>query len=247
MTRNSPVPIVSERDRAYVRSLVIYEDQNIIVFNKPAGLPVQTRGNKSTNLDYLLWVFAKSNGKRPKLVHRIDAETSGIVIVAKTHPVAVHLSKEFADHNTQKTYHAIVEGEIPDQSNGTIEIPLVIRPNNPNKNAVHGHVGMQNAKVSKTLWKLLSRAGRRALLELTPKTGRTHQLRVHMNGIGCSILGDKMYGTGRLSAKRLMLHASSLVISSPNGDRMNFEAPWPEEFQQQIAYLFPKFPVSYPV
>lgn len=243
MTRNSPVPIISERDRAYVRSLVIYEDKNIIVFNKPSGLPVQTRGNKSKNLDYLLWVFAKSNGKRPKLVHRIDAETSGVVVVAKTHPSAVHLSKVFADHNAEKTYHAIVEGEILDQSNGTIDIPLVIRPNNPNKNAVLGHNGMKNAKPAKTLWKVLSRTGRRTLLELTPHTGRTHQLRIHMNAIGCSILGDRMYGTGRLSAKRLMLHASSLVISSPNGDKMKFEAPWPHEFQQQVACLFPKFPI----
>ena len=247
MTRNTPVPIISERDRAYVRSLVIYEDRYVIVFNKPSGLPVQTRGNKSKNLDYLLWVFAKSNGKRPKLVHRIDAETSGVVIVAKNHPSAVHLSKVFADHNAQKTYHAIVEGEILDQFKGTIEIPLVIRPNNPNKNAVLGHNGMQNAKPAKTLWKVLCRNGRRSLLELTPKTGRTHQLRVHMAGIGCSILGDRMYGTGRLSAERLMLHASSLAISSPNGDKMNFEAPWPHEFQQQVAYLFPKFPIPTPV
>lgn len=247
MTRNNPVPTISERDRAYVRSLVIYEDQNIIAFNKPSGLPVQTRGNKAKNLDYLLWVFAKSNGKRPKLVHRIDAETSGVVIVAKNHPSAVHLSKVFADHSAQKTYHAIVEGERLDQSNGTIEIPLVIRPNNPNKNAVLAHSGMRNAKPAKTRWKVLSRSGRRSLLELTPKTGRTHQLRIHLTGIGCSILGDRMYGTGRLSAKRLMLHASSLVISVPNGDKIIFEAPWPDEFQQQVAHLFPKFPIPTPV
>ena len=239
MTRNRPIPFISESDQKFVRSFVIYEDRNVIAFNKPSGLPVQTRGNKSRSLDHLLWTFAKSNGKRPKLVHRIDAETSGVVIVAKTHPSAVHFSKVFADHQAEKTYHAIVEGEIPKESNGIVEIPLIVRPNDPNKNVVLGHERMANAKPAITLWKVLLRNGHRSLLELSPKTGRTHQLRVHMTGIGCSIIGDRMYGTGRLSADRLMLHASDLLVSLPNGDKMNFQAPWQEDFDTLTESLFP--------
>lgn len=239
MTRNKPIPRISDNDQNYVRSFVIYEDREVIAFNKPSGLPVQTRGNTSRNLDYLLWTFAKSNGKRPKLVHRIDAETSGVVIVAKTHPSAVHLSKIFADHQAEKTYHAIVEGEIPEESTGIVEIPLIVKPNDPNKNVVLGHDRMANAKPAKTRWKVLARNGNRSLMELTPKTGRTHQLRVHMTAIGCSILGDRMYGTGRLSAGRLMLHASNLLVSIPNGDKMNLQAPWPKDFDTLVISLFP--------
>lgn len=241
MTRNQPIPNIPKHDQAFVRSLVVHEDQDVIVFNKPSGLPVQTRGNRSKNLDYLLWTFAKSNGKRPKLVQRIDAETSGIVIVAKTHSAAVFLSQIFADHKAEKIYHAIVEGEIPHQSKGIIEVPLIVSPNDPSQNVVLGRKGMENAKNAKTKWKVIARNKHKAIIELIPKTGRTHQLRVHLTSIGCSILGDRMYGTGRLSAQRLMLHATRLSISTPKGGKMNFEAHWPEDFKNKSIQYFQSF------
>lgn len=241
MTRNRPVSKLSKNDQALIRSLVIYESADILAFNKPSGLPVQTRGNHKQNLDHLLWAFAKSNGKRPKLVHRVDSETSGVLIVAKNYPMSVHLSRVFATGQAEKTYHAIVEGKPIKESQGIIDVPLVIRPNNAEQNVVVGHEKMSDAKPAKTLWKVLSRNHRRTLLKLTPKTGRTHQLRVHLTSIGNPILGDRMYGTGRLSAKRLMLHAIRLTVPLPNSGKMTFEAPWPDDFEKLATQAFPDY------
>ena len=90
--RNRPIPNLAEAQKAYVRDLVLYEDEFVLAFNKPSGLAVQTRGNRGTSLDHLLWAFARSNGKRPHLVHRIDAGTSGLILAAKTKPAMAALS-----------------------------------------------------------------------------------------------------------------------------------------------------------
>ena len=151
--KNRPVPNISDDQKAMVRSLVLYEDEYLIAFNKPSGLAVQTRGNRGTSLDFLLWAFARSNGKRPHLVHRIDAGTSGLILAAKTKPAMRALSEEFASRRVLKTYLALVSGDLPDQASGHCEIPLlkagrVVKP---------GRIE-QGADAAQTDWSVLSRA-----------------------------------------------------------------------------------------
>ncbi|MCA8906188.1 MAG: RluA family pseudouridine synthase, partial [Hyphomonas sp.] len=125
MTRNRPLPVIEPEDVAYVRSLVIHEDASVIVFNKPSGLAVQGGGGIGRSLDGLFVAFAKSNGKRPRLVHRLDRGTSGVVIAARTQPAAARLSEEFATRRAKKTYLALVQGTLPDAERGRIDASLV--------------------------------------------------------------------------------------------------------------------------
>lgn len=231
MTRNRPIPSLTEPERDYVRALLAYEDEAILAFNKPSGLPTQVRGNRARNLDHLLWAFAKSNGKRPRLVHRIDAETSGVLVVARTQPAAAHLSESFAERRAQKTYLALVRGNLPEQNEGVIEAAIARRPGERGgeiAKIVDG--GAEGAKPARTAWRVLVRKNDTALMQLTPETGRMHQIRVHLAYIGCPILGDRIYGAGRLSAERCMLHASGLVIPHPGGGTLDVSAPLPADF-----------------
>ena len=125
MTRNMPVPFVSPEDDAFIKSLIVHQDDDMIAFNKPSGLPVQDGRGIDQSLDSLLAAFARSNGKRPRLVHRLDAGTSGLIIVAKTQPAAAFLSAEFAERRTKKTYIAIVGGAFPRESAGLIDASLM--------------------------------------------------------------------------------------------------------------------------
>jgi len=229
MTRNQTIPDIKEADRAFVRDLIIHKDDALLVFNKPAGLAVQTRGNRGRSLDFLLWAFARSNGKRPRLVHRLDTGTSGVLVTALTKPAAANLSDSFAKRRVRKTYLALVRGSLPSEAAGEIHAPLL---------AVKGVRGQQPMIVSDapghkpalTHWRVLARAGETALMELHPKSGRMHQLRAHMRHMGCPILGDPLYGSGLLSAARLMLHAQRLVLPHPNGGTGEFSAPVPGVF-----------------
>lgn len=227
--RNRPVPDLSPEDASFVRSLVIREDAALIAFDKPAGLPVQTRGNHGRSLDQLLAAFARSNGKRPKLVHRLDAGTSGVIVAAKTRPAAAHLSASFSGRRARKTYLALARGPLPAAGAGTIAQPLLVR------DATRGEAPViasnaAGSQAAETHWRILERSGETALFELHPKTGRMHQLRAHLKHLGCPILGDPLYGSGALSAGRLMLHAARLALPHPDGGEAVFEAPLPEDF-----------------
>ncbi len=231
MSRNTPIPRLSDDQKARIRAWLILEDAALLAFDKPAGVPVQTRGNRGESLDHLLWAFAKSNGKRPRLVHRIDAETSGVLLVARTQPAAAHLSESFAERRAKKTYLALVRGHLPDQDEGVIEAAIARRPGERGGEiAKIVDAGAEGAKPARTAWQVLARKGDTALLELTPETGRMHQIRVHLACIGCPILGDRTYGAGRLSAERCMLHASGLVIPQPGGGTLDLAAPLPSDF-----------------
>ncbi|MEO1406373.1 MAG: RluA family pseudouridine synthase, partial [Pseudomonadota bacterium] len=208
------IPSISDADAALVRSLVVHEDAAVIAFDKPAGLPVQTRGNRGRCLDNLLWAFAKSNGKRPKLVHRLDTGTSGVIVAAKTKPAAAHLSESFSSRRAKKTYLALAEGDLPDANAGDIDQPLLSCKGQRGSPPMIASTAKGSVE-AKTHWRVLSRSGRTALFELHPKTGRMHQLRAHLKYLGCPILGDPLYGTGKLSAPRLMLHATRLVLVHP--------------------------------
>ena len=223
--RNRPIPNIADAQKTYVRDLVLYEDEFVLALNKPSGLAVQTRGNRGTSLDFLLWTFARSNGKRPHLVHRIDAGTSGLILAAKTKPAMTFLSTEFAERRVRKTYLALVSGNLPDEDQGRIEVPLL----KTGRSVVPGRLE-EGADAASTDWSILKRGREVARIEAQPKTGRMHQIRAHLAHLGCPILGDLIYGSGEDSAPRLMLHAAGLQITRPDGQELTLNAPAPEMF-----------------
>lgn len=236
----NPVRIerLSDDDVASVKSLLIHEDKAILAFNKPSGLAVQGGSGVHKSLEYFLQAFAKSNGKRPHLVHRLDIHTSGVIVVARTKPAAAALSKAFAERDAHKTYLAIVSGGAPDPCEG--EIALRLKKIQRNGQDVMKIVpeGGQDAL---TLYKTLAANDHAALLELHPKTGRMHQLRAHLAAIGRPIAGDVKYAGAKqiagLSMPRLALHAAKLDVPHPDGGRILLEAPPPEAFALALRSL----------
>jgi RluA family pseudouridine synthase len=234
--RNYEEQDISEADRAFVRGLVIHEDSAVLAFNKPSGLPVQTRNPDDRTLDALMAAFAKSNGKRPRLVHRLDAQTSGVIVAAKTQPAAATLSQAFAERMVDKTYLAVVTGSpFPP---GEIEFSMALsrhiaRPGLELMRAARP--GDQKSQSAVTRWRVLASAGNNHLLSVDPQTGRMHQIRVHLSIEGRPILGDPYYGgAGTLKGEpvpRLMLHAARLEIPHPTaGGRIVINAPPPADF-----------------
>ena len=223
--RNRPIPKIADDLKDQTRAMVMYEDAFLLAFNKPSGLPVQTRGNRGTSLDHLLWTFARSNGKRPHLVHRIDAGTSGLIIAAKTKPATAFLSTEFAERRVRKVYLALVSGDLPDADQGRGEIPL----RKTGRTVTPGRVD-QGADPARTDWTVLARASNAAVIQAQPQTGRMHQIRAHLAAMGCPILGDPIYGAGTVSAERLMLHAAQLELTLPAQTTLALEAPIPKDF-----------------
>ncbi len=200
---------------------VCYEDDDIAVINKPAGFEVS--GNKFKTIQNALSHNLKPSAKtgllgRPVPVHRLDYSTSGLLVCAKTHSAAASLGKQFAEKKVFKTYHAIVNGQT--KSNGEI----------------NEDIGGKKAKTTystiKTIPSLV--AGDISLIELHPATGRRHQLRIHLSGIGHSIVGDKLYnndGSPLLKGKGMFLCASSLSFSHPgNGQKIEIPLPLPHKF-----------------
>ena len=234
--KNRPVPNIKSEDAAFVRALVVHEDAHLLAFNKPSGLAVQTRGNRGLCLENLLPAFAKSNGKIPRLVHRLDAGTSGLLIAAKTKPAAAHLSEQFSKRLAKKTYLALVGGAVPIEGAGMIDQALLkcVGQRGVPPMLASDADGAQSAS---THWRVLARSGGQALMELRPKTGRMHQLRVHMKHLGCPILGDPLYGAGKLSAERLMLHAARLRLTLPDGTALDLEGPLPEAMHEMAVKM----------
>lgn len=230
--RNRPIPTLAESQKTYVRDLVLYEDEFVLAFNKPSGLAVQTRGNRGTSLDHLLWAFARSNGKRPHLVHRIDVGTSGLILAAKTKPAMTFLSTQLAERRVRKTYLALVSGALPEKDQGRIDVPLL----KTGRSVIPGTLEA-GADAASTDWLILKRGKEAALIEARPKTGRMHQIRAHLAHLGCPILGDVIYGDGLESAPRLMLHAAGLEITRPDGQALTLTAPAPGTFTDKQAEL----------
>jgi tRNA pseudouridine32 synthase/23S rRNA pseudouridine746 synthase len=234
-------PQISAADAAYARSLVIHEDAHLIVFNKPSGLPVQGGSGVTRSLEDLLAAFAKSNGKRPRLVHRLDRETSGVIVAARTKPAAAFLSEAFAGREVKKTYLAIVCGGAPDRRDGEIDLAL--------RKTTRGGLDIMEiaakddkvAQPSLTRYRTLAATADAALLELEPETGRMHQLRAHLAAIGRPIAGDGKYGglyrLGGVEISGLMLHAVALDLPHPDGARRCFEVPPPPAFVSALQSL----------
>lgn len=238
--RNSTPPPLSEADAALVRQLVFYEDAEVLALAKPSGLAVQAGSGAERNIDTMLWAFARRNGKRPRLVHRLDRETSGILLVAKTQPAAAWASAAFAERAASKRYLALTSA-VPEEPDGVIDLPLVrvrergwdlVRPGAPDEpDAMDARTGFRT---------LESRAGA-ALLELFPETGRLHQIRAHLAAIGVPVAGDLKYGglhaIDGIAINRLMLHARSLVIPRPSGPALSLALPPPADFAAPLAAL----------
>ena len=193
---------------------VVYEDGNVVVLNKPAGLLSMAKGQ---------YCPEKTLEAYGLLVHRLDRDTSGVVILAKTSEVQTFLKKQFQDRKTHKTYYAVVTGR-PKLDEVRIDLPLARDLKRPTTFRVD-----PNGKESETFYKVLKTDGKHSLLELRPTTGRTHQLRVHMKYLGHPIMGDVVYGGEK--ADRLYLHAGKLEITLPGGKRTTFEVKMPKEFK----------------
>jgi RluA family pseudouridine synthase len=228
-------PNLSPEDIAFAKSLVIHEDEAIIAFNKPSGLSSQGGRIKAHTLDDLLFAFAKASGNRPRLIHRLDRDTSGVILTARTKPAAGFLGKAMMGRRFRKTYLAIVGGGAPEPAGGVIEAALrreeigresymkVSAPDHP------------DAETAVTRYRTLARSSEAALVECSPQTGRMHQLRVHLASIGRPIAGDARYGgalmLGGAAIPRLMLHAVKLSFPHPDGGTTTIEAPMPEDMK----------------
>nr|WP_222934286.1 RluA family pseudouridine synthase [Caulobacter sp. 17J80-11] len=226
---------MSADEIALVRSLPIFEDQAVLALNKPAGLSSQGGRGQVNTLDELLWAFAKSSGRRPVLIHRLDRDTSGVILTAKTKPAASFLGKALMARRFDKTYVAIVTPGAPEPRNG--EITTALRREEIGREAYMRACADDHpdAEPSRTLYRTLAEGPAAALVELRPITGRMHQLRVHLASIGRPIAGDVRYG-GAVAiegapAPRLMLHARSLSFPHPDGGKKTVEAALPADFE----------------
>ena len=238
--KGAPPPDLTASDIAYAKSLVIYEDASVLVLNKPAGLAVQGGTKTTKHIDRLLSAWGEGLN-RPRLVHRLDRDTSGVLVLGKTPAAAAKLSGAFAKRRVQKTYWAIVAGS-PKPAEGVIEIPLVKEGINDRELVVPADPKDPRADPAETIYVTVSRAGARATwMALRPHTGRTHQLRAHMLAIGHPILGDPKYGNADsydLSGKlKLQLHARSLVLPHPDSRTLAVEAPISAELKAGFRHF----------
>ena len=204
------------------RPPVIYEDEHVIVFNKPAGMLSIKKG---------AYLAEPSIDDFGIIVHRLDRGTSGVIIVAKDEATRGYLQKQFQERKTHKTYYAITCG-VPAPEHAIIDVPLTRNLKRPTT-----FIPDPNGREAQTEYRVLQAGNERALVELKPRTGRTHQLRIHMNHIRCPILGDPIYNPKSPKADRMYLHAASLEITIPgkkHGERMTFTADLPEDFERAI-------------
>ncbi|MEA3017991.1 MAG: rRNA pseudouridine synthase [Sphingomonadales bacterium] len=230
---------LSADEEAFVREMVIHQDPQAFVLNKPPGLATQGGTKTVQHLDGLLDGLGDERG-RPKLVHRLDKDTSGALLVARTARAAAAFSKSFSSRTARKVYWAVVVG-VPKVEDGLIDLPLAKQPGTGGEKM---HVDESDAGLpSRTRYRVIERAGNRAAwVELQPLTGRTHQLRVHMAAIGHPIVGDGKYAgqdaflTGSISRK-LHLHARRIRIDHPDGGRIDVTAALPPHFAETVANL----------
>ena len=209
---------------------ILHKDEHMLVIDKPAGLPVLPDG-WDTGAPYLLHLLEAEHGKL-WVVHRLDKTTSGVIVFARDPETHRSLNLQFETHETEKRYHALVEGN-PKWSETTAIHPLRVNVGHKHRTAVNDKHG----KPSETAFKVMKRYQTSALIEAQPKTGRTHQIRVHAYALGHPLLGDTLYGAKDVSViSRPALHAHSLTVSL-NGEPMTFHAPYPEDFRMALERL----------
>ena len=220
---------------------IIYEDQDIIVVNKPKGMVVHpANGNPDGTLVNAIMAICKDSlsgigGEiRPGIVHRLDKDTSGLLIVAKNDKAHVNMSEQIKNHEVKKTYMALVRGCIK-ENEATIDMPIGRSNSDRKKMAVN-----KNGKNAVTHIKVLKRYDKYTLLEINIETGRTHQIRVHLSHIGFPVIGDYIYSNGKneFGVVGQCLHAKELEFKHPiSGDEMKLKAPLPEYFENILKKL----------
>ena len=235
-------PVKGQTDAQALRAMTIYEDDEVLVLNKPWGLAVQGGSGLTRHIDGMLGALTDRKGQRPRLVHRLDRDTSGVLVVAKTRLAAQKLTAAFRHRATRKIYWALVKG-VPKPKQGRISTWLA-REESEERMKVARH-GSDDASHAVSLYSVVETAGQKlAWLSMRPVTGRTHQLRAHAAHIGHPILGDPKYFTAEESwdfpggiQKRLHLHARRIVIPHPNGGTLDVSAPLPPHMQQSWNLL----------
>lgn len=225
----TPAPLIAYKpeDIDYLASLIIWEDEEICVLNKPSGIATQGGTKTTRHLDGLLQAYGC--GQPFRLVHRLDRDTSGVLIVAKTLEMSIFLSEAFKKKLVKKVYWAIVH-KTPSIKQGTINAPIAkVEEGNKEKMVVDFEAG----KMAITEYRVLkSLKDQSAWLELRPETGRTHQLRVHTSYMGHPIIGDKKYG--EIDDQPLHLHSRKITIPLPSGRTLTFVAPPPHHIEERL-------------
>ena len=234
-----PKAELTDEQRSEAAAMLITRTDAALVLNKPPGLATQGGTGMRQHVDGLLDAFVEGNAPRPRLVHRLDKDTSGVLLVARTPGSAAFFSKRFSGRSAKKVYWALVIG-VPDVYEGFIDAPISKQPGTGGEKM---HVDEAEGQAARTRYRVIDRAGNSAAwVELQPLTGRTHQLRVHMAAIGHPIVGDGKYGgqaaflTGGVSRK-MHLHARRLIIDAPGGGKLDVTADLPEHFAATMAQL----------
>jgi len=226
---------------AFLRSILLYEDEQVYVFDKPAGLAVQGGSGLTRHVDGMLEGLRDRQGRKPRLVHRIDRDTSGILVVARTRAAATSLTASFRERDTRKVYWALVKG-VPKVTQGRISTFLA-RDEGEEKMRIARH-GEEDAVHALTYYAVVDQAAQQfAWLSMRPVTGRTHQLRAHAAHIGHPILGDPKYFDienwefpGGIQNK-LHLHARRIVVPHPKSGVLDVSAPLPQHMRQSWNLL----------
>ena len=228
--REKPASRPDPQGAEAIRKLIVYEDDDVLALNKPFGLAVQGGAKTARHLDAMLGALEK-NGERPRLVHRLDKDTGGLLLAAKTRKSAQGLADAFRRHDVDKTYWALVVG-VPRPREGTISLAIakrMVRLKTGDEERMVPAQG-EDAKKAVTDYQLIEEAGRVSFVAMRPVTGRTHQLRVHAAAIGCPIVGDGKYGAAAAHiegvSKNLHLFCRTMTFPHPrSGRRMTLTAP----------------------
>jgi 23S rRNA pseudouridine1911/1915/1917 synthase len=210
---------------------IVYEDQDVIVINKPRGVISHSQGRHGNEPSVASFIRQKTRqkGDRAGIVHRLDRGTSGVMICAKNPEVLGELQKQFSKRQVTKTYLAIVHGHL-DTPEAIIDMPIERNPKKPQT----FRVGAQG-KAASTHYKVIKQLENYDVLELKPKTGRTHQLRVHLTHINHPIVGDDLYSKDKTKYSRMYLHAHKLSLKLSDGKRRTFVAPLPADFEEFLS------------
>ena len=234
---------VSKGDRDLIERMILFEDQDVVVLNKPQGLAVQGGSGTRRHIDGMLAGMVDRFGDRPRLVHRLDRDTTGVLLVAKSRAAAAALGKVFATRSAAKTYWALVKG-VPRPRQGKVAAALVKDSGPDGERVRKAEPGEQDkAMHATTHYSVIDNAAQKAAwVSLKPTTGRQHQLRAHMAILGHPIIGDNKYEGGldlpaENMSPRLHLHARRLIIPHPNGTKIDITAPLPPHMEESLRLL----------
>jgi 23S rRNA pseudouridine955/2504/2580 synthase len=237
----APTHALTKADRGFLASITLYEDDDILVLNKPPGIAVQGGTKTAHHIDRLLEGMGDGPETRPRLVHRLDRDTSGVLVVAKRRAIAAKLGKAFQTRSVRKIYWALVQG-VPKPPQGKVDAALVKAAGPEGDRVRKARAGEQDiAQSAVTHYAVVDRAGQAvAFVSLKPVTGRQHQLRAHMAIIGHPILGDGKYAGDRDMPKgisiKLYLHARRISFPHPSGEGVvDITAPLPEHMAKAFA------------